>query len=331
MANYFLTDFKRPAGSLLANLEQGSGLEWKNINRVASGGTGKVKRLLKAVTVPFAVLFAPGKVGKVVAWQQQYGILVSFVNRIIPVRRKMEITVCTFIYKRRGGIRGALSRFVVGSAVNSKRVKNIIVYSRDEAELYGRIFPKARDKFVFTPVGVSFAAPSGRVPLDGGYIFSAGFSNRDYEFLVNAVEGTGRRLVIACRGMEQPQVRNVTVLQDCFGQDTVDFMAGASAVVVPLKSKEISSGQLVFLQAMALGVPVVVTDTPSVREYITDGEDGFLIGNDPGQLNEVLDRIDNDGELRRRVSERGRRKAAGYSIEGLMARVGKICVGGAGS
>ena len=48
-------------------------------------------------------------------------------------------------------------------------------------------------------------------------------------------------------------------------------------MVVPLAQRNVSAGQMVLLQAAALGKPVVITETATTREYVTDGEDALLV------------------------------------------------------
>jgi len=48
-------------------------------------------------------------------------------------------------------------------------------------------------------------------------------------------------------------------------------------VVVPLKDVEISSGLLVFLEAMALGKAVIVSETWGTADYVENMKTGILV------------------------------------------------------
>lgn len=63
-----------------------------------------------------------------------------------------------------------------------------------------------------------------------------------------------------------------------------------------------------LLEAMALGAPILGSDTAPVREVITDGENGLLTPFfDIGALIERANRLLDDGDLRRQLGENGRR------------------------
>ena len=57
----------------------------------------------------------------------------------------------------------------------------------------------------------------------------------------------------------------------------LEFLRKALFVVVPLKDVEISSGLLVFLEAMALGKAVIVSETWSTADYVENMKTGILV------------------------------------------------------
>jgi colanic acid/amylovoran biosynthesis glycosyltransferase len=63
------------------------------------------------------------------------------------------------------------------------------------------------------------------------------------------------------------------------------------------------------LEAMAVGVPVVVTDVGGMRELVTDGVDGFVVpSRDPAALAAALLELAADSELRQKMGDRGRQR-----------------------
>lgn len=160
----------------------------------------------------------------------------------------------------------------------------------------------------------------------GGCIFSAGRANRDYEFLIKSLNGTEFKVEIACYLLQQPDSENIKVLHDCFWQDTVNRMAQADVVVVPLKeSNPVSSGQIAFLQAMHVGVPVIVTDIPPTRDYIIDGYNGLLIKNNREELLAAIKRLREDESLRKRITENARRRVDSvHTVGALIERLGQL-------
>ena len=73
---------------------------------------------------------------------------------------------------------------------------------------------------------------------------------------------------------------------------------------------------LAVLEAMSAGLPVVATDIPVFREYLTDGRDALLVPPaDVDRLAEAMARLMADEALRRRLVEGGRQVAARYTWE----------------
>ncbi len=106
---------------------------------------------------------------------------------------------------------------------------------------------------------------------EGGYVLSAGRAERDYGLLSEAWSGLPQSLHIVC-DTEAPlrfvkPSPNITFLRHCFEADYLREIAGADFVVVPIKDKELSAGQMVLLQSMALGKPVIISRTPTTEEY----------------------------------------------------------------
>ena len=78
---------------------------------------------------------------------------------------------------------------------------------------------------------------------------------------------------------------------------------------------------LAVLEAMSAGLPVVATDIPVFREYLTDGRDALLVPPaDVDRLAEAMARLMADEALRRRLVKGGRQVAARYTWEATARR-----------
>ena len=72
---------------------------------------------------------------------------------------------------------------------------------------------------------------------------------------------------------------------------------------------------IVFLEAMAAGLPIVAARAAAVPEVVSDGESGILVAPDsPGDLAAALDRLLSDPEERRRMGETGRRQVTLFDV-----------------
>jgi glycosyltransferase involved in cell wall biosynthesis len=71
---------------------------------------------------------------------------------------------------------------------------------------------------------------------------------------------------------------------------------------------------LVVLEALAAGLPAVVSDLPVLREHLEDGRDCAMVPVErPRPLADALVRVAGDPALRARLIEGGRRTASRYS------------------
>ncbi|MCM1355896.1 MAG: glycosyltransferase family 4 protein [Staphylococcus sp.] len=301
MANYVLFDGPG-VKDFMAGLEEGSGLEWDALTCDGRPHVAKWHRLLNYILFPLRFVLGHRHIGRVVAWQQFYGITTALYNRLLPLHRSMRLTIMTFIYKPKAGLAGRLFHSYIRMGINSRNVVNIVVFSESEVALYSRLFPKAADKFKYVPLGISRLVPPADV-TSGNHIFTAGMSNRDYDFLCTALAGTQYDVRIACPGVKTPAgCNNITVLNDCYDKDMLRELAACRVVVIPLKDRNISSGQLMLLQAMQFGKPVIITRTDTITAYVRDGETAIMIDNDCDQLLDALNRLYTDAELYQRMS-----------------------------
>lgn len=323
MANYILSDGP-DIGAFIAGLEETSGLKWHLLWREGHANVAKWRRMANYFLFPLRFLLGRRQIDHVVAWQQFYGITTAFYNRLLPLHRDMRISVMTFIYKPKTGIAGRLFHRYVSMALDSRNVADVIVFSRSEVEHYAKLFPKAAHKFRYMPLGIA-GMPDIELRHDD-YIFTAGISNRDYDFLFRALGGTDYRVRIACPGVKVPPgVTNIDVLEDCYGDKMLRELAGCHAVVIPLKDRNISSGQLMLLQAMQMGKPVIVTRTDALAEYVEDGHTAIFIDNEPAQLRDALLRLHADPSLYEKITENARRKVTEeFSERNLGEHVGEF-------
>ena len=67
--------------------------------------------------------------------------------------------------------------------------------------------------------------------------------------------------------------------------------------VAPLSDSDFnkSKSELKYIEYTALGIPTVASDSPSYKEAITDGVDGFLASNEEEWINKIIKLVDNPG------------------------------------
>ena len=127
------------------------------------------------------------------------------------------------------------------------------------------------------------------------------------------VVGTGPDLArLERRARELGLGRRVEFL----GHVAFDRLAGEyrRADIFCLPSRQEGFG-IVFLEAMAAGLPIVAARAAAAPEVVSDGESGILVAPDsPGDLAAALDRLLSDPEERRRMGETGRRQVTLFDV-----------------
>ena len=144
------------------------------------------------------------------------------------------------------------------------------------------------------PFALNVERPASLEITEGRYALSAGRAERDYGLLSKAWTGQALDLHIICdtaaplRSVsDSPRIK---LLRQCFGADYLREISGADFVVVPLKDKELSAGQMVLLQSMSLGKPVIICRTPTTEEYGEHLKTLYLV--DHGSVEALRDGID---------------------------------------
>lgn len=151
------------------------------------------------------------------------------------------------------------------------------VLSTEELSSFPKTWGVPPERVVFTPFSHTLWGGGENEPTStGDYFFSGGNSLRDYGLLEDAVAGLDVRVRIGTRWsprLPTAQLDTSTVTHTEF----LALMRASRAVVLPLMRSTRSTGQQTYLNAMALGKPVIVTDAPGVRDYIEAGVTGVVV------------------------------------------------------
>src|SRR3954451_4888727 len=180
------------------------------------------------------------------------------------------------------------------------------VFSEEERELLAGSFGIPRERIACVRFAHSLWSRADGPTSEGDYVFAGGDSLRDWPTLIEAAT----RLDVPVRivthhplGPLPPNVKGGAVPYEQY----VELLAGARAVVVPLRPGRRGAGLLTYLNAMALGKPLIASDAPAVREYVEDGRTGILVqAGDAGALRDAIEWV-LDPRHREAVAAMGRR------------------------
>lgn len=304
--NAVFVDFKLPLHwNFLSILCLQTKDQWETIkcqtNKYHGGNIAAIVRFFWYFIFPLKMVLKRNRWNKIIAWQQFYGLNFAFWCKLFHLKKKNDLTVMTFIYKRKQGIIGKVYHNYMSFIVGSKYIDRFICFSKEECDYYPKLFGVPRNLFIYVPVGIE---PINTVDIkDEGYIFATGRSNRDYDFLLSVLDGTDYQCQIVCDTLSKKlSGRRISVLTDCHGNEMIKRMAHSHCVVIPLKDIYVSSGQLVILQSMALGKPVICTDADGIRDY-TSTDTTIMIPNDVDKWKEALNLLYNNEQLYNKLSD----------------------------
>lgn len=181
-------------------------------------------------------------------------------------------------------------------------VAEFVVYSQFERGLYAERFgiDPARLRFLPWTMRPPLAGPQLPPGLpEGPYLCAIGGEGRDYSSLAEAMRQLpGLRMVVVGRsysvaGIDFPD--NVTVHVDLPGPQTWALARRSLGMAIPLRSAETACGHVTLVGAQLLGIPLVLTRSAGVADYVEDGATARLVApGDAAGLAEALQALVED-------------------------------------
>jgi len=165
-----------------------------------------------------------------------------------------------------------------------------------------------QERFHFLPFHTDIINPE-RNESHGDYILSAGKTGRDYDTLLKAVKDLAVKVVIVsdqyhARGLEVSP--NASLMVEIPYRDYLKLLRECHFVIVPLQGLVKSTGQVVILEAMGLGKPVIATETVGTVDYIQHGVNGLMVPvGDPEALRAAIEDLLVDKKLYDKLADNG--------------------------
>ena len=331
--NVLLVDSICPSDwNFLRGLQTGSREEWeivaKDSCRYSGSISANIRRWFIFFFFPLRIVLKRNCYHKILAWQQFYGLNFAFWMRLLGLRKRQKLIIMTFIYKKKKGFVGRIYHRYMAFIVKSHYVDKFICFSKDECGYYSNLFNTPIERFKYVPLGIDYFKTDMCQCVSDKYVFSTGRSNRDYDFLINSFLDSDYKLYIACGDLKQldDKYNNIVIDTKCYRNDMLKKMAGCYCVIISVRDTKVSAGQLVAIQAMQLGKPVIATASDGLKDYVEDGVTGILINKNTKDLMNALDRLYSDKNYYNFLSTNSKKVfEEKYTLEKLGQNVGEIC------
>jgi len=226
--------------------------------------------------------------------------------------------------------------FFIWSRYKLRNIDRVIAISRNDE----RIFSKISKNVTFIPNGVDYSVYSKikRNPEKNTLLFIGRISeNKRIDRLIEVVKklkkaGKPHRLIIAgsdwkgerekleCIVKKNNLEKEITFLGDVSEKRKLELLSTAGFLV---SASEYEGFGISVLEAMAAGVPVIVNDIESFRNFVKDTENGFIIcfSNTRTATEKILKIKNHDIS---KISKNAKETAKKYDIFGLTKEIEKI-------
>jgi glycosyltransferase involved in cell wall biosynthesis len=266
----------------------------------------------------------------ILSWQWVIGLWYAIFLQLFLSRGPKLILMGFFYTKRKNMIYSWARYFIIKFALNA--VDYVFCYSNSEAQYYNNYFKYSYKKFLFAHLSVNTHRQDIKTALsipEEEYIFSSGSSNRDYQTLFRAVKDMNQKVLVVAKSFNLDKLlvpENVEVKFDIYGHTYRQLLWKSKFVVVSLDDVEVSSGQMVLLDAMLYGKVIIITDTPTTRDYVVHMENGILFKpHDHLDLKKKIEFILNNSDKRKEISKNARKAVlTNYSMENLAMKVSNL-------
>jgi glycosyltransferase involved in cell wall biosynthesis len=263
----------------------------------------KVQNKLSHILDLIAIFKYRNKYDVVINASVKTGQLFSLFRSIFRSKTPRHIILELMLDEERRDLWWKIKKMIQKRSFSS--VDLIFVSSTGEIATYSERFKLPKERFRFLPFHTNVIEPRIMNHSDN-YILSAGKTGRDYVTLADAVRGIKQKVIIVSDKPSVQDIRfppNVEVLIDVPYRKYLDLLYRSLLVVVPLKRLVKSTGQVAILEAMALGKPVIATETAGTVDYIRSGVNGILVPvADPEALENAIRSITSDKSLYKKLS-----------------------------
>jgi glycosyltransferase involved in cell wall biosynthesis len=210
-------------------------------------------------------------------------------------------------------------QLLLGKLGLHREMDTIFVYATTQLN-WGKAklgIPESVLKLIPFHADARFYRPLAHVETNPNLVSAAGLEWRDYPTLIGAIADQKQlsvRLAAASPWSKHTNETEKTNLPSHVDarryeyNDLRTLYAESAMVAVPLYENDFQAGVTTLLEAMAMGKPVIVTQTEGQTDVVTDGVNGLTV--EPGDQagwRHAIELLQSDPELRARLGANARR------------------------
>ncbi|WP_029322999.1 glycosyltransferase [Butyrivibrio sp. AE3004] len=317
-----------------SGVQIGSKLEWSIVcwdnAGIIKNKLFNMRRIIGYFWHAFSIFIRRQRYEKIISWQQFYGLIFAYYCILFRTKKTVELTVMTFIYKKKEGCLGNLYFRFIKKILQSGYIDYIVVFSKNEVNYYSELFDVNAALFTYMPLGIpeKKKLEATTIQLPEKFFLSVGRSNRDYDFLFRcANELSQYNIVVITDTLDHITdiPNNVYIFNTIRGEEYLKILDRCEAVLIPLKEQNISSGQLVMLQAMQYKKPIIITESNSICEYVKNEINALIVPKMISEFCNAVKTIANDNCVLEKLASNGYDIfQKNFSLKVLGSRVGEL-------
>lgn len=178
-----------------------------------------------------------------------------------------------------------------------RKCPNIIVHSSAQINFYKQHYPKQAPNVRFIPFGADIEYfNSYAIDSSNNTIIAFGYAKRDYKTLCDAfckIANKDYKLHIigdTRLANEYSEFKNIQFSSRLPLNQLIENVSKCAFVVIPLPEFMYSYGQMSILQSMSMGKSLIITETTSTRDYISNAPG--VIKTRPGNVEDMANAIE---------------------------------------
>ncbi|MDB5277765.1 MAG: hypothetical protein JWR61_2720 [Ferruginibacter sp.] len=318
--NEFMIDHFAPKGFECVSL----GMKTSMKNRTVSWR--RIILYYKYIQVAIASIQKSKQDDLIIAQNFVIGAWTGFFCKLLGIKR--TILSLNMISHDKGFINTIVRRVVYNTAFKYPYFY-ITVNSKGLIDVYSKEFKIHVDHFYLLHDAIREHYESAPFKPGDGSVFCGGEAMRDWNTLFNAAKLLPKvpftavaRKIHFDLSLEIPE--NVTMYYDCEFDFFYQKLTESSVVAMPLTTTA-PAGLTVMIKAALLSKPIIITATPSTKDYIEDNVNGILLEKgDEKRLAAEIIRILSDDTVAERLTTSMTKSIKAFSMENYFGTMENI-------